>query len=236
MVVMDVQLDKQSERMLLDAARKFPREVRRAFYYSCGIALRMMRGRMSGKNKHIARWDDFTRRYREKATWDSAHTFGGKLMWPDKKKLTMEPEGDRVRIGWIGPLEAPAERFQEGGTSHNGWDWRRARVEQGFSMHEVPEQSVTPPRPVIQQVETEARQHLSEWTMSALVRVLDGRIKAWETRYNALSTDSKRGKEVGPDGELIQRRRASAQDFQRSINRWLAELKAGEAKMLPGTN
>lgn len=236
MVAMDVQLDKQSEKMLLDAARKFPREVRRAFYYSCGTALRMMRGMMNGKNKHIARWDDFTRRYREKATWDSAHTFGGKLMWPDKKKLTMKPEGDRVRIGWIGPLEGPAERFMEGGSEETTKEWRHDRYKQGFSHGEVPRVAVTPPRPVIQQVETEARQHLSEWTMSALVRVLDGRIKAWKTRYNALSADSKRGKEVGPDGDLIQRRRASAQDFQRSINRWLAELKAGEAKMLPGTS
>jgi hypothetical protein len=157
-------------------------------------------------------------------------------MWPDKKKLTMEPEGDRVRVGWIGPLEGPAERFMEGGSEETTKEWRHYRYKQGFAHGEVPRVAVTPPRPVIQQVETEARQHLSEWTMSALVRVLDGRIKAWETRYNALSTDSKRGKEVGPDGDLIQRRRASAQDFQRSINRWLAELKAGEAKMLPGTN
>lgn len=236
MVAMDVQLDEVSTKMLLNAARDFPRQVRRAFYYSCGIALRMMRGRMSGKNKHIAKWDEFTKRYRAMATWDSAHAFGGKLMWPDKKKLTMEPEGDRVRIGWIGPLEAPAERFQEGGTSHNGWDWRRARVEQGFSMHEVPAYSVTPRRPVIEQVNTEAREHLAEWTLSNLAKVLDGRIKAWETRYTSLSTDTKRGKEVGPHGELIVKRMRSASEIQRSINIWLAEMKAGEAKFLPGTS
>lgn len=236
MVAMDVQLDEVSTKMLLKAARDFPRQVRRAFYYSCGIALRMMRGRMSGKNSHIAAWDEFTKRYRAKATWDSAHTFGGKLMWPDKKKLTMEPEGDRVRIGWIGALEAPAERFQEGGSEETTKEWRHYRYKQGFAHGEVPRVAVTPRRPVIEQVETDARQHLAEWTMSALVRVLDGRIKTWETRYTALSTASKSGKEIGPKGDLILRRRAGARDVQRAINQWLAELKAGDAKMLPGTS
>lgn len=236
MVAMDVQLDEVSTKMLLNAARDFPRQVRRAFYYSCGIALRMMRGRMSGKNKHIAKWDEFTKRYRAMATWDSAHAFGGKLMWPDKKKLTMEPEGDRVRIGWIGPLEAPAERFQEGGSEETTKEWRHYRYKQGFVHGEVPQVAVTPRRPVIEQVNTEARQHLAEWTLGNLAKVLDGRIKAWETRYTSLSTDTKRGKTVGPTGELVAKRMRSASEIQRSINIWLNEMKAGEAKFAPGTS
>ena len=210
--------------------------MRRAFYYSCGIALRMMRGRMSGKNKHIAVWNDFTKLYRAKATWDSAHTFGGKLMWPDKKKLTMEPQGDRVRIGWIGPLEAPAVRFQEGGSEETTKEWRRARYKQGFAHGEVPRVAITPSRPVIEQVTIKARKNLAEWTLSNLAKVLDGRIKAWETRHTSLSTDTKRGKTVGPRGELIVKRMSSAAEIQRSINIWLAEMKAGEAKFMPGTS
>ena len=49
MVAMDVQLDEKSTKLLLAEAKRFPKEVRRAFYYSCGITLRIMRGRMSGK-------------------------------------------------------------------------------------------------------------------------------------------------------------------------------------------
>lgn len=184
MVAMDVQLDEKSTKYLLMEAKRFPREVRRAFYYSCGITLRIMRGRMTGKSPHIAKWADFTRRYREKASWDSAHTFGGKLMWPNKKKLTMQPEGDRVRIGWIGSMEEAAQTFQDGGTRHNGWDWRRARVKQGFLMHEVPEYSVTPPRPVVAQAQEDAASHVADWTLGAFVKIMQGKIKAWEIRYH----------------------------------------------------
>lgn len=182
MVAMDVQLDEKSTKLLLAEAKRFPKEVRRAFYYSCGITLRIMRGRMSGKSKHIAKWDEFTKRYRAIAKWDSAHTFGGKLMWPDKK-LTMEPEGDRVRIGWIGSMEEAARIFQEGGNRHNSWEWRRNRVEQGFMLHEVPEWSNTPQRPVVAQAQAEASKHLADWTLGAFVKVLNGKIKRWEVRY-----------------------------------------------------
>jgi hypothetical protein len=180
---MDVQLDEKSTKFLTDEAKRFPNEVRRAFYYSCGITLRIMRGRMSGKSKHIAKWDEFTKRYRAMAKWDSAQTFGGKLMWPNGKKLTMEPEGDRVRIGWIGSMEDAARIFQEGGNRHNSWEWRRNRVEQGFMMHEVPEWSNTPQRPVVAQAQAEASKHLADWTLGAFVKVLNGKIKRWEVRY-----------------------------------------------------
>ena len=43
MVAMDVQLDEKSTKLLLAEAKRFPKEVRRAFYYSCGITLRIMR-------------------------------------------------------------------------------------------------------------------------------------------------------------------------------------------------
>lgn len=187
MVAMDVQLDEKSTKFLTEEAKRFPNEVRRAFYYACGIALRNMRGMMNGKSDKIAKWDDFTKRYRGMAMWDSAGTFGGKLMWPNKKKLTMEPEGDRVRIGWIGELESPAERFQDGGTEHNSWDWRRARVEQGFSMHEVPEYSVTPRRPVIEIAKEQLERNQAEWVLGAYVGILQKKIKRWEVRYQQTS-------------------------------------------------
>ena len=183
MVAMDVQLDEKSTKLLLAEAKRFPKEVRRAFYYSCGITLRIMRGRMSGKSKHIAKWDEFTKRYRAMAKWDSAQTFGGKLMWPDKKKLTMEPEGDRVRIGWIGSMEEAARIFQEGGSAETTSEWRHYRYKQGFMHGEVPRVAVTPERPVVAQAQAEASKHLADWTLGAFVKVLNGKIKRWEVRY-----------------------------------------------------
>lgn len=183
MFAMDVQLDEKSTKYLLMEAKRFPREVRRAFYYSCGITLKIMRGRMTGKSPYIAKWDDFTRRYREKATWDSAHTFGGKLMWPDKKKLTMQPEGDRVRIGWIGSMEEAAQTFQDGGSEETSSEWRQARYRQGFLTGEVPRVSVTPSRPVVAQAQEDAASHVADWTLGAFVKIMQGKIKAWEIRY-----------------------------------------------------
>ena len=183
MVAMDVQLDERSTKLLLAEAKRFPREVRRAFYYSCGITLRIMRGRMSGKSKHIAKWDEFTKRYRAMAKWDSAQTFGGKLMWPDKKKLTMEPEGDRVRIGWIGSMEDAARRFQEGGSAETTSEWRHYRYKQGFKPGEVPRIAVTPERPVVAQAQEDAQRHVADWTLGAFAKIMQGKIKAWEIRY-----------------------------------------------------
>ena len=183
MVAMDVQLDEKSTKLLLAEAKRFPKEVRRAFYYSCGITLRIMRGRMSGKSKHIAKWDEFTKRYRAMANWDSAHTFGGKLMWPDKKKLTMEPEGDRVRIGWIGSMEDAARRFQEGGSAETTSEWRHYRYKQGFKPGEVPRIAVTPERPVVAQAQEDAQRHVADWTLGAFAKIMQGKIKAWEIRY-----------------------------------------------------
>lgn len=183
MVAMDVQLDERSTRLLTEEAKRFPREVRRAFYYSCGIVLRMMRGRMSGKNKYIAAWDDFTKRYRAKATWDSAHTFGGALMWPDKKKLTMQPEGDRVRIGWIGSMEEAAVRFQNGGSEETSKEWRHFRYKEGFKHGEVPRIAVTPQRPVVAQAMADAEKNLANWTLGAFAKVMEGKIKSWDIRY-----------------------------------------------------
>ena len=183
MVAMDVQLDEKSTKLLLAEAKRFPKEVRRAFYYSCGITLRIMRGRMSGKSKHIAKWDEFTKRYRAMAKWDSAQTFGGKLMWPDKKKLTMEPEGDRVRIGWIGSMEDAARRFQEGGSAETTSEWRHYRYKQGFKPGEVPRIAVTPERPVVAQAQEDAQRHVADWTLGAFAKIMQGKIKAWEIRY-----------------------------------------------------
>ena len=187
MVAMDVQLDEKSTKFLTDEAKRFPNEVRRAFYFACGIALRNMRSTMSGKSKRVAKWDEFTKRFRAMAKWDSAHTFGGKLMWPNGKKLTMQPEGDRVRIGWIGSMEEAARTFQDGGNHHNSWEWRRKRVEQGFMMHEVPEWSDTPQRPVIEPAQRELEKNQAEWVLGAYVRILQGKIKRWEVRYQRTS-------------------------------------------------
>ena len=125
MIAMDVRLSDRSNKFLVEQARKFPREVRRAFYYACGVALRNMRSMMDGKTSkrrknNLAKWDDFTRQFRAKqsVTWPPASKFGGKLMFPDNKQLTMQPEGDRVRIGWIGALEEAARRFQDGGATY----------------------------------------------------------------------------------------------------------------------
>ena len=179
MIAMDVQLDDRSTRFLLDQARKFPNEVRRAFYYSCGIALRMMRGRMSGKNKHIARWEEFTRKYRAQ---EHKTVFGGALM-ENRKLLSMQPEGDRVRVGWIGSLEDIARLFQEGGSKPTTPSWRHHLYKNGFGHGEVPQVSVTPQRPVVAQVREEAAKHTAEWTLGAFEKVLQRRIKAWEVQY-----------------------------------------------------
>lgn len=183
MVAMDVQLDESATKFLLEQAKHFPNEVRRAFYYACGVSLRNMRSRMSGKSSKIAKWDDFTKRYRERAHWATARTFGGSLMFPNGRQLTMEPQGDRVRIGWIGPLEGAAVIFMRGGTEATTSSWRHDRYREGFQHGEVPRVSVTPERPVIDQVNEEASRHLADWTLGAFGKVMSGRIKSWELKY-----------------------------------------------------
>jgi hypothetical protein len=191
MIAMDVRLSDRSEKFIMEQARKFPREVRRAFYYACGIALRNMRSMMSGKKSrkrknNLASWDDFTKqlRKRQALTWPPATMFGGKLMFPDKKQITMQPEGDRVRIGWIGPMEEAAVRFQDGGSEATTKEWRRAREIDGFPPAMVPQVANTPSRPVVAIVSEDAERHVDEWTLGALERVFLGKIKYWETRYN----------------------------------------------------
>ena len=188
---MDVSLSERSNQFLLEQARKFPREVRRAFYYACGVALRNMRSMMDGKTSkrrknNLAKWDDFTRQFRTKqsVTWPPASKFGGKLMFPDNKQLTMQPEGDRVRIGWIGALEEAARRFQDGGSEATTKEWRHWRYVEGFPHGSVPQVANTPPRPVIEIVANDMDKHIDDITLGALEKIFLGKIKYWETRYN----------------------------------------------------
>lgn len=188
---MDVRLSDRSNKFLVEQARKFPREVRRAFYYACGVALRNMRSMMDGKTSkrrknNLAKWDDFTRQFRAKqsVTWPAASKFGGKLMFPDKKQLTMQPEGDRVRIGWIGALEEAARRFQDGGSEATTKEWRHWRYVEGFPHGAVPQVANTPPRPVIEIVANDMDKHIDDITLGALEKIFLGKIKYWETRYN----------------------------------------------------
>lgn len=183
MVAMDVQMDDRSTKLLTDMARKFPREVRRAFYYACGITLKIMRGRMSGKNEHIEKWADFTTEWRKRA--DNGAKFGGKLMSNRGKLLTMQPEGDRCRIGWIGALEDAAKRFQRGGSEPTKPEWRQALYKyHGYKPGEVPRVAVTPQRPVIEQAKDDTARHMTEWTLGALDKCLRRSLKYWETRYH----------------------------------------------------
>lgn len=191
MIAMDVRLSDRSNKFLVEQARKFPREVRRAFYYACGVALRNMRSMMDGKTSkrrknNLAKWDDFTRQFRAKqsVTWPPASKFGGKLMFPDNKQLTMQPEGDRVRIGWIGALEEAATRFQDGGSEATTRGWRRQRYIEGFPHGSVPQVANTPPRPVIEIVANDMDKHIDDITLGALEKIFLGKIKYWETRYN----------------------------------------------------
>jgi hypothetical protein len=191
MIAMDVRLSDRSNKFLVEQARKFPREVRRAFYYACGVALRNMRSMMDGKTSkkrknNLAKWDDFTRQFRAKqsVTWPPASKFGGKLMFPDNKQLTMQPEGDRVRIGWIGALEEAARRFQDGGSEATTKEWRHWRYVEGFPHGAVPQVANTPPRPVIEIVANDMDKHIDDITLGALEKIFLGKIKYWETRYN----------------------------------------------------
>ena len=191
MIAMDVRLSDRSNKFLVEQARKFPREVRRAFYYACGVALRNMRSMMDGKTSkrrknNLAKWDDFTRQFRAKqsVTWPPASKFGGKLMFPDNKQLTMQPEGDRVRIGWIGALEEAARRFQDGGSEATTKEWRHWRYVEGFPHGSVPQVANTPPRPVIEIVANDMDKHIDDITLGALEKIFLGKIKYWETRYN----------------------------------------------------
>lgn len=191
MIAFDVSLSERSNQFLLEQARKFPREVRRAFYYACGVALRNMRSMMDGKTSkrrknNLAKWDDFTRQFRAKqsVTWPPASKFGGKLMFPDNKQLTMQPEGDRVRIGWIGALEEAARRFQDGGSEATTKEWRHWRYIEGFPHGSVPQVANTPPRPVIEIVANDMDKHIDDITLGALEKIFLGKIKYWETRYN----------------------------------------------------
>jgi hypothetical protein len=190
MIAMDVRLSDRSNKFLVEQARKFPREVRRAFYYACGVALRNMRSMMDGKTSkrrknNLAKWDDFTRQFRAKqsVTWPPASKFGGKLMFPDNKQLTMQPEGDRVRIGWIGALEEAARRFQDGGSEATTKEWRHWRYVEGFPHGAVPQVANTPPRPVIEIVANDMDKHIDDITLGAPEKIFLGKIKYWETRY-----------------------------------------------------
>lgn len=191
-VALDIKLDKVATEFILRQAKQFPHEVRRAWYYVNGIALRNMRSRMSGRSRRVPKWESFTRRFREIAKWEYAHVFGGRLMFPDGKQLTMQAEGDSVRLGWIGPLESAAITFQEGGSAETEPEWRRARYAEGFEPGEVPLVANTPPRPVVDAVYDESAPHFAEWLLGAYARVLKGKIKGWEMRYHK-SASAKQG-------------------------------------------
>jgi len=185
MIAFDVKLDPSSEKFLLEQAQKIPREVRRAFLFACGIALRNMRLRMRGTSDKIEKWQEFTRNYRAKQAtyWSPASKFGGRLMWPNAKQLTMQQEGDRVRIGWIGAFESAAIKFQDGGSAPTSPKWRHHLYKTGFPYGSVPKVADTPARPVVAQISEEASRHIDDWTIGALARVLKGSIPKWEMRY-----------------------------------------------------
>ena len=222
MVAMDVQLDEASTKFLLQEAKRIPKEVRRAFYFACGIALRNMRLRMSGKSDKIERWQGVTREYRyyQSRFWPAAEKFGGKLMWPTSKVLTMQPEGDRVRIGWIGNLEDAAKKFQEGGSEPTTPEWRHRLYRAGISRDIVPKVAETPPRPVVEQVTEEAGRHLADWTIGALSRVLKGEIPKWEVRYQK-SAWTKQGVKAAEHLANVQEASVRLTAYQR----WVAETK-----------
>ena len=187
MVAMDVQLDKQSEAFLLDMARRFPRELRRAFYYAAGQSRKVLRGQMNGKNDEVARWDDFTRRvrrYQLSRGYEPAKKFGGKLMWPKGKQLVLKKEGDRVRVGWVGTLEDAAIKFQNGGVEPTSSAWRHYLYKSGkFEEGEVPREANTPARPVVDNTARKTERHLADWTLGALDKFLRERIARLDFKY-----------------------------------------------------
>lgn len=222
MVAMDVQMDNRSSQFLLEQAKKFPNEVRRAFYYSCGITLRIMRGRMSGKNKHIEKWSDFTREWRQRANTDTGTVFGGRLMWPDGKLLTMKPEGDRCRIGWVGQMEEAARTFQNGGTQPTEPSWRhRLYKYHGYKPGEVPRIAVTPERPVVAQSLESASKNVTSWTLGAFEKVLQRRIKGWTMKYY-----KNKGTEMGARAAS---RAASAATAARRVQIYMSDQWVSEA-------
>ena len=188
MMTFDARLDEKSERFLLDVARRFPNEVRRAFFYAAGMARKVMRGRMNGKNENVERWDDFTRRlrrYQLSRGYEAAKKFGGKLMWPKGKQLVLKREGgDRVRVGWVGTLEQAAIKFQDGGSEPTTSSWRHYIYKSGkFIDGEVPTVANTPRRPVVAQTVEDTRKHMAEWTLGALDKFLRERISRLDLKY-----------------------------------------------------
>ena len=110
MIAMDVRLSDRSEKFLVEQARKFPREVRRAFYYACGVALRNMRSMMRGKSNKIAKWDDFTRQLR--AANNRTKPMGGVLA--EKGRIVAYKQNGYQIIGWPDALASWAVKFQDG--------------------------------------------------------------------------------------------------------------------------
>ena len=188
MVAIDARLDDKSEKFLLDMARRFPNEVRRAFFYAAGKARKVMRGRMNGKNENVERWGDFTRRWRKVQLargYEPAKRFGGKLMYPKGKQLVLKREGgDRVRVGWVGTLEEAAVKFQDGGSTPTSASWRHYLYKTGkFTEGEVPREAITPRRPVVAQTVDDTRKKMADWTLGALDKFLRERISRLDLKY-----------------------------------------------------
>lgn len=199
--MIEISLSKEDERLLERYAKEFPSEFTRAFIAASGIVLRNMRGKMNGKSKKkgIPNWESFTKSARKVMKQPWASKFGGRLMYGDKCPLTMYPTGkDSVKIGWIGPMEEAAKRFQEGGTSDTSSSWREWLYTKGFKSGEVPKIANTPPRPVVELTHSEAQKHMAEWMLGALDRIFKGKIKRWELRYNK-TPETRKGAMTGEE-------------------------------------
>lgn len=183
MIKPSVEMTGESSALLKRLAKDSPKEVKRAFFYAVGVTLRVMRGRMSGKHPSIARWDEFTARYRGLLGGASVYNrFGGRLM--QKGALTMWPLGELgAKVGWADFMAAAAIKFQNGGAEATDPRWRASVYRKGFRRGEVPSVAVTPERPVVELTIQDTAKHMDDWVMYALEKNLKGSIAGWRFKY-----------------------------------------------------
>ena len=192
MMGFDVRMSPEAERFLVSMAKESPKEVRRALGLACSIVRSRMRRQM-GKRTTLAGWKDITKDIRRIHPMAWSDTFGGKLVWPSAKQIAIVPHGDHCRVGWIGPLEPAAVRFQDGGTVEIP-KWMRVELYKTgkYARGTVPQTDSQESRQVVDPIAEEARGHFAEWVAHIFAKVMNNMIKQSERRLANATTTAQR--------------------------------------------
>lgn len=184
MIGMELQLTPDSRALLERLAKETPDAAKKAFYRAASIVSRRMRARMNPRRRFVAPWAEVTARIRDIYKTEYAKTFGGNLMYPKGRQIAIKPlPGGGAVVGWVDALEAPAVRFQRGGSEPTSSHWRQFLYRRGIEHDAVPKTAVTPERPIVDPVAEESNGKFPEWMIGALKTILKKRVARAELQY-----------------------------------------------------